>query len=175
MFSSSNPFVIFELKQEFNIDKKLVDQKQIDLLKVWHPDKATTKSQQLEFAQAAATIVEAYNTLINDYKRGEFLYRDLLVQQPHVTINERVIKPQILNLQFGLRARVAKLKEDFDFGKFLELSDELVALKEVAYSATVRAFEVQNLEAIYDAIVQLRFLEKLEEEIEVLSVSQTSF
>ena len=67
-----NYFSLFNIKQEFNIDLHLLNQRYIDMLAEYHPDKLNADNTGLRLIDSVL-INAAYTTLKSDILRAEYL------------------------------------------------------------------------------------------------------
>lgn len=67
-----NYFSLFNIKQEFNIDLNLLNQRYLDMLSKYHPDKINNDNANFKLIDSVL-INTAYTTLKNDLLRAEYL------------------------------------------------------------------------------------------------------
>ncbi len=68
-----NYFALLKLEANFNIDKNLLKQSYLDQQAQNHPDLANSNKEKVNLIDKSALINKAYNTLIDDYSRSEYI------------------------------------------------------------------------------------------------------
>lgn len=148
----NNYFEIFNLNQNFSIDKGLLEKKYKDIQKVIHPDKYAAQGDKATLDQAhnaSSLVVKAYNILKDDYKRANYLlnlkgYEN--VEEKNVTIKDIKFLQSFMELQEKIeeaesKEEILEIKADID-DAIKALTDELE--KNFANETLEKALEILN-------------------------------
>ncbi len=172
---SENYFSWVGVEQSFDINREQLAKNHLYLQKALHPDRFVndTPRQKLEAVNRMAMVNDAYQTLADPYRRGEYLLQLAGWQKPDENIT--IKSPALLMEQLELRERLAEIKlidDPFDeLEKFQQEIETLISLqvKQIAdlfaqnHSEQSESEQVQN--TIFAALVRLKFLHKLLDEI----------
>lgn len=168
-----NPFALLGVEQSFTLDKTELENKYLELMKTYHPDKVTgvdDASQKLAFMTKSTQINDAYNLLKDDVKRGQAL---IDLQKDHAHFNENVVKNdfEFIVLQINLREQAQNLSQNFVEAEFNQLQEQAKQLTLENKEALKQAFHDNNLELAQKLVYRLQFLAKLSQEIETLEMN----
>ncbi len=170
-----NYFELMGLEKKFNIDKKQLKQNNLGLQKKLHPDSFInqTTAQKMAAANKLAEVNVSYQTLISDYDRGEYLLSLLGVESADES--QTIKNPLLLIEQMELREELSELRQLDDaeevLEKFSEKVEKLVAQQLGIVNQLFSEIDFENgaaktsLHLISDALVKLRFQNKLQQEI----------
>jgi molecular chaperone HscB len=75
ILTKNNFYEIFQIEENYIIDKKILERKYKDIQMIIHPDKFAQldKTKLDEAHNASSLVITAYNILKDDYKRGNYL------------------------------------------------------------------------------------------------------
>lgn len=164
--TEKNYFKIFSLKQSFSLDKNKLEENYLNLQQLLHPDNFQQKSAiELNLAlQHTSMVNEAYLNLKSDLKRSEYLLKieNIIVNQD----NKSSISPDndLLNYIFNLRDEIEEVEDQEELKEIKEnIKKEVIELtKELEH-----LFPKKQYDIIAKLTIKLRYLEKIEEELEI--------
>ena len=148
MFSSKqNYFELLAIDQQFEIDRKLLDENYIKLQQLIHPDKLVNKSnaEKILAMEYSAKLNEIYSILKDDKKRAEYL---LLLQNIIVNTDEDNVKPDL-----ELLADIMDLSENPDL--------EVIEKEKQKCWKIFKETYLNNLRIAAQAIIKLQYLNKI--------------
>ena len=123
---TQNHFELFSLPEHYELDRSDLDARYRDLQRTVHPDRFASASDQERrlSVQRAAQINEAFSTLKDSLKRGQYL----LELRGHAIENEQQTHqdPEFLMQQIALREQLAEVRAQDDPMQVLDkLSGEI--------------------------------------------------
>ncbi|EGG15007.1 hypothetical protein DFA_09827 [Cavenderia fasciculata] len=156
-----NPFDIFSIKPEYNVDLKDISNRFKQLQKKLHPDLFQTlskKEQDLSKDQATA-LNGAYNILRSPFLRAEFMLNDKGLDLENVSD----VDPEVLMEILEIREEIEAAEENED------------AIKEIAHTNRQKMNQVEkkldqlfkenNYDEALNQAVYLRYLTRIQEEV----------
>ena len=160
--SSSDAFKLLGLPVQFDLDPKLIEQAFFDRSKEVHPDKFANApaAERVAALSRSRALNDAYQTLKKPVPRAEYL-----LARAGVTIgdNERLdpaFLMEILELREELaEARVAKRTSEIE-----KLCATMKSRRKAAVDALPALFHRQDLPAIKEQLIVLRYLDRYLEE-----------
>lgn len=169
---SKNFFELFGLPVGFHVDKGELAQRYRELQKVVHPDRfaAAGESSQRLSLQGATMVNEAYDTLRDPLKRGEYLLRlnDVDVDPRQQSLNDRAFLMQ----QMELREALDEVRDASDpLARLDTLLRSIGGMIETQVAQLAVQFEEadsEHLAAAVQTIQKMQFLNKLHAEAEAL-------
>jgi len=164
--TEKNYFKIFSLKQSFSLDKNKLEENYLNLQQLLHPDNFQQKSAiELNLAlQHTSMVNEAYLNLKSDLKRSEYLLKieNIIVNQD----NKSSISPDndLLNYIFNLRDEIEEVENQEELKEIKEniKKEEIDLIEELE-----QLFPKKQYDIIAKLTIKLRYLEKIEEELEI--------
>ncbi len=172
---SENYFSLLGIEPSFDINEQLLAKNHLNLQKTLHPDRFVndTPRQKLEAVNRMAMVNEAYQTLADPYRRGEYLLQLAGWHKPDENIT--IKSPALLMEQMELRDRLAEIKLICDPFDALELFqahiEDLISQQVKQISDLFNHYHSEKSESqhyqsiIFEALVRLKFLYKLLDEI----------
>ncbi|MDB4957591.1 MAG: Chaperone protein HscB [Myxococcales bacterium] len=160
--SSSNPFELLGLPVQFDLDPQVIERAFFERTKELHPDKfaAAPVTERVAALSRSRALNDAYQTLKKPVPRAEYL-----LERAGVTIgdNERLdpeFLMQILELREELaEARIAKRTSEIE-----RLCQVMKGRRKAAVGALPALFETNDLPAIKEQLIVLRYLDRYLEE-----------
>nr|WP_086941249.1 co-chaperone HscB [Thaumasiovibrio occultus] len=167
-----NHFDLFRLPSGFAVDGNLLSERFRELQRQFHPDNFATASERdrLMAVQKAAEINDAFQTLKNPIRRAEYL---LTLQGVELHGEQQTMQdPEFLMAQMMLREQLEEIPESSDpEGALAEFDDEVTSLYREQVSAFMAAFDAQDYESAADVVRKLKFIVKLQQEVERIEES----
>ncbi|WP_087022840.1 co-chaperone HscB [Thaumasiovibrio subtropicus] len=164
-----NHFELFGLPCDFNVDGNLLSERFRELQRQFHPDKFATASERdrLMAVQKAAEINDAFQTLKLALPRAEYL---LLLQGIELRAEQQTMQdPEFLMAQMELREELEDIPASADPDTALaEFDDHVQALYRQQEKHFVELYHQGNWEEAADVVRRLKFVVKLQEEVERL-------
>jgi len=165
---SENYFDLLGMTESFDIDLQQLKSNNLRLQKTLHPDGNLhqTTAQQMTAANKLAEVNQAFRTLNSGYDRGEYMLRLLGVNKADEA--QTIKNPELLMEQMELREELSEIRQLDDPEQSLELfSDGVKQLINQQHSQVSKLFDASQVELtiISEALVKLRFQEKLQQEI----------
>jgi molecular chaperone HscB len=160
--SSNDAFGLLGLPAQFNLDPKLIEQAFHDRSKELHPDRfaQAPAAERVAALSKSRALNDAYKTLKSAVGRAEYL-----LERAGVSIgdNERLdpaFLMEILELREELaEARIAKRTSEIE-----KLCGEMKARRKKSVDALTPLFEANDLAAIKEQLILLRYLDRYLEE-----------
>lgn len=156
----ANPFELFGINADFNLDTALLSQRYLELQKQYHPDNfaTETETQKLQAVQNAAQINDAYQILKNPIRRAEAI---LQLNQPESLNSEETVRDneflmQQLMLREDLEAAACGCNEDI----VTELRAKSEALRKEQWTTIEAAIAQTDWISLKQSINRLKFIEK---------------
>ncbi len=163
-------FELFSYPISFDIDLNAINARYLELQKVVHPDKFAHESsqQQLLAVQKTAELNDAFETLKHPLKRAEYMLSEqgIELKSEQQTLQDPMFLMQQMELREALEEITASddpdaAIDDFDASIKLLRNDFFDQLKPILLST-----EKAQLEAAADIVRKLKFVYKLQQELE---------
>lgn len=162
-------FELFGLPVAYQIDRTQLLETFRKLQSQFHPDKVASGTEQDKrmAMQKSAQINDAYHVLKSDIARAEYL---LTLQGVDIGSESQTMSdPEFLMQQMELREELSEIAFDDDVeSSILDFSAKADKLYKVQHQALIDSITAQNWEAAAGDIRKLKFIQKLNQEIEQL-------
>ena len=158
-------FELFQLPPAFDIDNETIEQTYRLLAARFHPDKfaAASSFEQKQAVMMAATLNDAYRTLISPIDRAAYLLKS---QGMDADAPEHTgFAPEFLMQQMEWREALEDGRSAGNEAALLKLDKEIAAEQQNLFADLGRAFASQQAEEAGQLVRQGRFLNKLRQEI----------
>jgi molecular chaperone HscB len=158
----SNYFQIFDIQQQYFVDKDLLEAKYLQLQSQFHPDKAIGKSEEdkMSALKQSADLNEAYKILNSDVPRAEYMLGLEGIRVNKEKENTYQPSQNLLIMQMELREELEA--SDFDAEKFKsEVKNKIETVKKEFSNY----FDAKDYEQAAQKAMELRYLDKLRTEI----------
>ena len=158
-------FELFQLPPAFDIDNETIEQTYRRLAARFHPDKfaAASSFEQKQAVMMAATLNDAYRTLMSPIDRAAYLLKS---QGMDADAPEHTgFAPEFLMQQMEWREALEDGRSDGNEAALLKLDKEIAAEQQNLFADLGRAFASQQAEEAGQLVRQGRFLNKLRQEI----------
>lgn len=164
-----NHFELFGLPAVFELDKVKLSDTYRHLQSQFHPDKFTSASERDKrlVLQKAAEINDAYHVLKSPIQRAEYLLflNDVDIRAEQQTMND----PEFLMQQMELRETIFELSASDDpETELFDFTNKVDALYQKQYQDLALKLSQQSWHDAADDVRKLKFIEKLQKEIEQL-------
>jgi len=162
-----NYFQLFSLPATFCIDKSILSATYRELQKQYHPDKFVmlSDSERLTAMQKSTEINDAYQTLKDSCQRAQYL---LLLAGLDIALEQRTLQDStFLMQQMQWREQIESFTED-DEDEIDAFSDNIQAQVKTLETQIEQQLQAETLEAAADSVRKLKFMLKLQIEIEQL-------
>ena len=162
-----NYFQLFSLPAQFSIDPVLLSHTYRELQKQYHPDKFVMHSdaQRLTAMQKRTEVNDAYQTLKNSCLRAQYL---LLLAGVDIALEQRTLQDtDFLMQQMLWRESIESFTED-DEDEIEIFSANIQQQVNDLESNIEKQLQAEALEATADSVRKLKFMLKLQIEIEQL-------
>ncbi|WP_108651575.1 co-chaperone HscB [Dongshaea marina] len=165
-----NYFELFGFTEDFEIDKARLAALYRQLQSRFHPDKfaAAPANERLIAVQRAAEINDGYQTLSSPLRRAEYLLslRGIDLKSEQQTLRD----PAFLMQQMEWREKLAEIAHHKDPEQSITdfetlLSDEFLTMQQ----QFVAFFSQQQYSEAADMLRKLKFIDKLQQELEQLA------
>ncbi|CNK91248.1 co-chaperone HscB [Yersinia mollaretii] len=162
-------FTLFGLPPRYQIDGNLVTTRYQELQRQFHPDRFANQPERERLAslQQAATINDAYQTLKHPLKRAEYM----LSLQGFDLGNEQhtMHDTAFLMEQLELREELDAIERQPNAEALLaEFNRRLALMTQTRSQQMVEQLDQQQWESAADTVRKLRFLDKLQQQVEQL-------
>ena len=163
---SSNFFDIFNLVHEYKLDKKNLNNRYLDLQTTTHPDLFVKKTDIEQSIAAKNTIIlnDAFQTLIDDYKRSCYLLKlkniNIYVNMNQYFDNAIEFLDEIMNLNEELLELDYKNKHDFQNKIDSKINNVTDALN--------KEFLDKSYKKAANLTIRLKYYSKILEELELI-------
>lgn len=153
----NNLFTLFDLPEQFEIDKNVLESKYLSLQKQLHPDRFTHKNitEQMHALSWSSFLNDGYNILTDK-----------------VQLSCKLIELKGITDVLNRKPSMHIMQEQFELREALEETDNLETLQQevaekikLCYKAIQKAFNAKNLEEAAEKTLELRFLTKFEKDI----------
>tara|TARA_B100000989_G_scaffold58147_1_gene39514 strand:+ start:1678 stop:2259 length:582 start_codon:yes stop_codon:yes gene_type:complete len=157
-----NPFDLFQLNYDIEIDEKDLDEKLLELQTKVHPDKFFNSSEKEKSysIKVSSEVNNAYDTLKNNVKRINFLLKlfKFKFDNEKQSFDDKTILGEIMELQNKC------LMCDSDNDKEI-ISKEISEEVDNTLLEIKKNFSLKNLEKVHKFNVKLSYLEKLNDKL----------
>jgi molecular chaperone HscB len=162
-----NYFQLFSIPAQFQIDKSILANTYRELQKQYHPDKFVmlADSERLLAMQKSTEINDAYQTLKNSCLRAQYL---LSLEGLDIELEQRTLQDtEFLMQQMMWREQIESFTED-DEDDIESFSENIQLQVNDLESNIEKQLQEKALQATADSIRKLKFMLKLQTEIEQL-------
>lgn len=165
-------FTLFNLPVDYQIDVHSLVPRYQELQRQFHPDRFATASEneKLQALQQTATVNEAYQTLKHPLRRAEYLLslHDIDVQNEQHTMHDTAFLMEQLELREELDLLSKRIKQEpvESEDRLLAFSGRVAKMVKQRSEKLVQALAEQQWQAAADTVRKLRFLDKLQQQIE---------
>lgn len=162
-----NYFELFSLPAVFSVDKTRLSQTYRDLQKQYHPDKFAMQDDRtrLQAMQKSTEINDAFQTLKDSCLRAQYL---LKLNGLDIELEQRTLQDTgFLMQQMEWREKIADFTAD-DEDQIEDFDKEISALVNGLEAEIETALETEQLEQTANLVRKLKFMLKLQVEIELL-------
>ncbi|MEX3238022.1 co-chaperone HscB [Serratia quinivorans] len=169
-------FILFGLPVRYPVDGSLLASRYQDLQRQFHPDRFASQPERerLMALQQAATINEAYQTLKHPLKRAEYmlsLHGFDLGNEQH-TMRDTAFLMEQLELREELDAIERKADAQTQLASFGARVNETVKQRS---ALMIQQLDSQQWMDAADTVRKLRFLDKLQQQVEQLEEKLLGF
>ncbi len=167
---SDNYYKLLGVEQTFDLDLKQLAENYLRLQQSLHPDRHLNEStpQKLLAANKLIEVSQAQQVLKSPFERGEYLLKLAGYEKPDESVT--VKNSQLLMEQMELREHLSDLRamdKPFDeLEKFQQEVSKLNSKQVESISSLFAVFEKEKITKIAEQLIRLRFLDKLQQEIE---------
>jgi molecular chaperone HscB len=169
-----NHFELFGLSNQFELEGSLLSEQFRELQRRFHPDKFATASERdrLLAIQKAAQINDAYQTLKNPISRAEYILSEsgLDIRGEQKTLQDMTFLMQQMELRETLEAIPSSDDPETELAEF---ESAIKAMYKEQLLQLTSELKQNELEAAADSVRKLRFVVKLQYEIE--QIEETLF
>lgn len=170
-----NYFQLFDLPVAFELDLKQLSQRYLALQKDLHPDNFATASEQEKrnALQQSAQINDAYQQLKDPVLRAELILEigtGQLVDRENTTHDMAFLMEQM-----AWREQLEEIETNQNEQDLAHLQADLVAKKAQELSSVAEYIQQQDWEQVKLHIDRLKFIAKLEREIERIEEQMVGF
>ena len=157
-----NPFDIFSVHKKFEIDKKYLEQKYLELQRLLHPDKFINASQEEKnFSNIHTSLVNnAFNVLGNDISRIKILLEHFGYKISEnesfqdVSILEEIMELQNMSMSVESESEKKKIKS--------QLNDKI----EIELNKVSQYFNEKKYKDVHKSCIKLSYLQKINNNLE---------
>jgi molecular chaperone HscB len=161
--SSSDAFGLLGLPARFDLDPKVIEQAFFERSKELHPDRFATApaAERVAALSKSRALNDAYQILKKPVARAEYL-----LAQAGITIgeNERIADAAFLMEILELREELAEARVAKRTSEIEALCGQMKARRKTVVSSLSPLFEANDLPAIKNALITLRYLDRYLEE-----------
>jgi molecular chaperone HscB len=160
-----NHFQIFGVPAQFDVDLPVLEARYRELQREVHPDRfaGASQAEQRVSMQLATRVNEAYQTLKSPLTRAGYLLQ-LQGVDPEFETNT-AMPAEFLTDQMERRETLEEVVEASDWERLIGLSSELRVEQDALFGRIERQLEARDWKEAATTLRQLKFLEKLSEEI----------
>ena len=161
-----NYFELFSIPATFSIDQTRLSTTYRALQKQYHPDKFVmhSDSERLTAMQKSTEINDAYQTLKNSCLRAQYL---LLLAGHNIELQKTLQDTDFLMQQMQWREKIASFTED-DEDEIESFAENIQKQVTTLESLIASQLQTDKLEATADSVRKLKFMLKLQIELELL-------
>lgn len=161
----SDYFTLLNASVSFDIDLSALEKNYFKLQQQLHPDRFANKpeAERTKALQQSMTVNEAYNTLKDPFKRGEYL---LSLQGIIVKEGQHNVKPsqEVLMAMMELRE---ELEEANSADAIQQIAGNIEQEKQELLASISERFAKQDYQQAAQEVIHLRYLDKAQEEIKL--------
>lgn len=171
----NNPFVLFNLPESFDIDKKLLNEQYLNLQKALHPDKFAHCSEQEQrlAIQKSAQINDALEILKNPISRAEYL---IALRTGNIDFQEKSNQDMdFLMQQMQWRELLEDIESTKNFTQYTDLCDEVDNMEKDILKQLRDSLLNEDWGQATLFVDRLKFMRKLQVEIERIEELFTDF
>jgi molecular chaperone HscB len=160
-----NHFQIFGVPARFDMDLEALETRYRELQREVHPDRfaGASQAEQRVSMQLATRVNEAYETLKSPLRRAEYLLQ-LQGVDPEFETNT-AMPAEFLTDQMERRETLEQAVTAKDWERLIALSSNLRTDQDALFGRIERQLEARNWKEATTTLRQLKFLEKLSDEI----------
>lgn len=161
-----NYFELFSIPASFSVDQSKLSETYRELQKEFHPDKFVmhSDSDRLLAMQKSTEINDAYQTLKDSCLRAQYL---LLLAGVDIALEKKTLQDtDFLIQQMQWREQIAEFTADDEL-QIETFSENIVEQIMLLEKEIVAKLQVNNLDATADTIRKLKFMLKLQIELEL--------
>lgn len=162
-------FTLFNLPIHFNVETSSLSSRYQELQRQYHPDRYATASdsEKLQSIQQTAMINDAYQTLKDPLRRAEYLLslHGIDVRNEQQTMRDTAFLMEQLELREELDGIERKPDAESALSTFAQRVKNMVRQRN---EQLIQELDNQNWQAAADTVRKLRFLDKLQQQIEQL-------
>ncbi|MGO1247353.1 MAG: co-chaperone HscB [Oceanisphaera sp.] len=171
-----NYFELFGLTPAFALNGQALAETYRTLQMQFHPDKfaAHPERERLQAVQSAAHINDAFTTLKHPLSRAEYL---LSLQGVELHAEQQTLKdPEFLMQQMEWREQLADINDAEDiFAAIMAFDQQLQQATAEYYAELEQQLIAEQLPEAADTVRKLKFMTKLQTELERLEDAQQEF
>lgn len=162
------PFVLFQLPEQFALDVDVLTQRHRALTAQFHPDKFAAASvfEQKQAVMMSATINEAYRMLRHPLNRAAVLLKQQGIDADDPKYTQ--FAPEFLMQQMMWRETLDEAKMAQDETALCSLKNEIAQQQGVLMQKLAQYFDVADFQAAAQCVREGRFLDKLQSEIQAV-------
>ncbi len=161
--SSNDAFGLLGLPAQFDLDPKLIEQAFFDRSKELHPDRfaSAPAAERVVALSRSRALNDAYQQIKKPVPRAEYLLtRAGLTIGENERIADAAFLMEILEMREGLaEARIAKRSSEVE-----KLCADMTARRKAVVDSLSALFDKNDLPAIKDQLIVLRYLDRYLEE-----------
>ena len=162
-------FTLFGLPASYTLSLEPLAARYQELQRQYHPDRYATASDsdRLQSIQQAATINDAYQTLKNPLRRAEYLLslKGFDVRYEQQTMHDTAFLMEQLELREELDAIERKSDAESALASFSQRVEKMTRQRS---EQLVKELDDENWQTATDTVRKLRFLDKLQQQVEQL-------
>ena len=162
-------FTLFGLPVRYPVDGSLLASRYQELQRQFHPDRYASKPERerMQAIQQAATINDAYQTLKHPLKRAEYM---LSLQGFDLSNEQHTMRDtSFLMEQLELREELDGIAHKADPEEALiAFSARIAKMTKTRSAQMLSELDQQQWESAADTVRKLRFLDKLQQQVEQL-------
>lgn len=168
-----NPFQLFDVPVQFEQDEKALKARYLALQKQLHPDNFAHKSEQEQrlAMQRATQINDAWETLCDPVMRAQAIINLHLPNAQKETAQDF----DFLMQQMTWRERLETIEATEDFDDLEQLQGEVEQAQRTLYSELNAKLIAEDWAAAQTGCDRLRFMQKLQQELERVEMALDDF
>lgn len=161
-----NPFTLFQLPEQFDIDVEMLAQRYRALAAQFHPDKFVSASafEQKQAVMMSAAVNEAYRVLSNPLNRAAALLANQGIDADAPEHTQ--FAPEFLMQQMEWRETLGDAKLERDWTTLGSLKNDIAEQQAILVQQLAQQFDLADFQAAAQLVRQGRFLDKLQQEIQ---------
>lgn len=164
--SSNDAFGLLGLPAQFDLDPAVIERAFFDKSKELHPDRFANApaAERVAALSRSRALNDAYQTLKKPVARAEYL-----LARAGVTIGDNEqLDPEFLMEIFELREQLAAARVAKQTAEVERLSKVMKERKQASLDVLPRLFEHNDLAAIKDELILLRYIDRYLEECDAI-------